>query len=197
MKYGYTALSCAIKNCAATFGAGSIKIWRPSLPLLEQELLFPSASPDDLWADLATWRRCAELSRRTGPTLTAPPRVTWTETDTTKEEWHALIFEAQDAMALACDTHPAPVPTSPDYGPTGRPSPGRLVRLRLTGRDVPAIIHAVTNDATGTCLLTYADVPASVLDLPMREGAYVIQRAFHAPFGHEPGSGQWDYWPKV
>ena len=191
MKYGYTELSTAIKNCAATFGGGSIKIWRPSVPLLEQGLLFPSEAPRDLGADLAEWRQCAELAKRTGPVLTAPPRVMWSETGTTKGEWHALIFEAQDAMALA----PSPLPSSPEYGSAGRPSPGRLVRLRLPGGDVPAVVHKVL-DEQGACVLTYTDVPA-VFERALRDPIYVHQKAVQASFGHEPESGQWDYWPRV
>lgn len=176
----------AIDRCRRSFGPDSISVI--SFDREHQRALrFPAGVPSDWSSSQATWDTAARIARDVmlrGMT----PAIVWHDTCTTIDEWDQIISAITSPLP-----HTLP---PPDYGPNGKPTPGCIVRLRLTGRDVPAHIYAVTNEATGACLLTYTDVPPSVLDLPMREAIYVIQRAFHAPFGHEPESGCWDYWPR-
>jgi hypothetical protein len=88
-------------------------------------------------------------------------------------------------------TAPAPIP-SPAYGPAGKPSPGRLVRYHEQAGDVPAVIHQLTDEATGECILCY-DVPkaAQLAGVPQP----VSRVSTLASYGSDPG--QWDYWPRV
>lgn len=52
---------------------------------------------------------------------------------------------------------------SPDYGPAGKPSPGRVVQLHLDGQVIPASIFAV-NHETGLAIVVFDDVPIFDMD---------------------------------
>lgn len=94
---------------------------------------------------------------------------------------------------------------SPDYGPAGKPSPGRVVRLTLLYKDVPiqgpsvpATIHTVDVE-TGIATLVFDDLP--IFD-PTPEHLHppcgVVERRYlrHVPFGGDC-LPRWDWWTKV
>lgn len=180
-----------IELCRQTFGNPSIL--DAQAPVLEQVILFPAETPKN-HQSLEAWQQAFKMREMTGPTLTAPFRLGWRDTTASRQQWRDVVNLVESTPLPTFLPAPA-VSVSPEYGPTGRPSPGRLVRLRLPGGDIPAVVHRVL-DETGSCILTYTDVPA-VFERAMRDPIYVCQRAVHASFGHEPESGQWDYWPRV
>ena len=103
---------------------------------------------------------------------------------------HPLPFPLRmypDPTALSTDT-----PVSPAYGPAGKPSPARMVRYHATTGDIPALIHQVTDESTGQCVLCYDIVAAAQM---VGVAQQVTRVSTLASFGS--GTGQWDYWPKV
>lgn len=180
-----------IELCRQTFGNPAIL--DAQAPPLQQVILFPAETPKN-HQSLDAWQAARKMRESTGPTLNAPFRLDWRDTTASAEQWRDVVNLVESASLPTFSPAPA-VSVSPEYGSAGRPSPGRLVRLRLPGGDIPAVVHKVL-DEQGACVLTYTDVPA-VFERALRDPIYVHQKAVQASFGHEPESGQWDYWPRV
>lgn len=162
----------------------------------------------DVWASIQKFRD------ENGPSLgSGKVRIFISDTTCTPHQWAHLLdvvrgYRPLDAayeppaphadMLAGTPGHPLPFPAapasavSPAYGPAGKPSPARMVRFHTATGDIPALIHQVTDESTGQCVVCY-DVVAAAQMVGITQ--QVTRVSTLASFG--PDVGQWDYWPKV
>ena len=187
----FQEIIAAIRLCQTYFGASSVRV--SDDPRREQEIIMTGHAPR-LPASPDTWARARRLADASGPVLGFSP-IRRSDASCSDREWAAAFEFArtwQDPeQEMPRDFVSAQAPASPDYGPAGKPSPGRMVRLHIQG-GIPALIHRVL-DESGRVQVIYDDIwpQAAIEGDPMP----VLRQAVATTYG--PGPGQWDYWPRV
>lgn len=188
----YLEILSAVRLCQTYFGASSVRV--SDDPSREQEIILTGHTPR-LPATADAWARARRFADMSGPVLGLCP-IRRSDASCSEREWAAAYEFARTWVdpeaAPAPVPAPVPAPASPAYGPAGKPSPGRLVRLHILG-GVPAVIHRVLDESCGRVVVIYDDIwPQASMDgdpLP------VLRQAVVTTYG--TGPGQWDYWPRV